>query len=111
MHEASITGLPAMRPLMLEYPDDPNTYGIDDEYLFGSDLLLAPVLREGATDARVLPAEGRAGSRSPRGARSTAGAATACPSRSPRFRCSCAQARSSSGSRSCSTPGRCRDNR
>jgi alpha-glucosidase len=33
---------------MLDYPDDPATYGMDDEYLFGSDLLLAPVLREGA---------------------------------------------------------------
>ena len=49
MHETSATGLPAMRPLMLDYPDDPATYGIDDEYLFGADLLLAPVLREGAT--------------------------------------------------------------
>jgi alpha-glucosidase len=49
MHDTSVTGLPAMRPLVLEYPDDPNTYGMDDEYMFGSDLLLAPVLREGAT--------------------------------------------------------------
>jgi alpha-glucosidase len=48
MHETSVSGLPAMRPLMLDYPDDPATYGMDDEYLFGSDLLLAPVLREGA---------------------------------------------------------------
>ena len=49
MRETSTSGLPAMRPLMLDYPDDPATYGMDDEYLFGSDLLLAPVLREGAT--------------------------------------------------------------
>jgi alpha-glucosidase len=49
MHDTSVTGLPAMRPLMLEYPDDPATYGADDVYLFGQDLLLAPVLREGAT--------------------------------------------------------------
>jgi alpha-glucosidase len=48
MHDTSTSGLPAMRPLMLDYPDDPATYGMDDEYLFGSDLLLAPVLREGA---------------------------------------------------------------
>ncbi len=63
MHETSTSGLPAMRPLMLDYPDDPATYGMDDEYLFGSDLLLAPVLREGATDARLLPAEGHLGRR------------------------------------------------
>jgi alpha-glucosidase len=49
MRAASTTGLPAMRPLLLDYPDDPATYGVDDEYLFGSDLLLAPVLEEGAT--------------------------------------------------------------
>ncbi len=49
MHDTSVTGLPAMRPLMLEYPDDAATYGMDDAYLFGQDLLLAPVLREGAT--------------------------------------------------------------
>ncbi len=59
MHDASITGLPAMRPLMLDYPDDPNTYGVDDEYLFGSDLLLAPVLREGATTRACYLPKGR----------------------------------------------------
>ena len=48
MRDASETGLPAMRPLMLEYPEDESTYGIDDEFLFGSDLLVAPVLWEAA---------------------------------------------------------------
>ena len=59
MHDVSTTGLPAMRPLMLDYPDDPNTYGIDDEYLFGSDLLIAPVLREGATTRACYLPKGR----------------------------------------------------
>jgi alpha-glucosidase len=49
MHDTTLTGLPAMRPLVLEYPDDPATYGLDDQYMFGTDLMLAPVLREGAT--------------------------------------------------------------
>jgi len=49
MHDTTVTGLPAMRPLVLEYPDDPATYGLDDQYMFGGDLMLAPVLREGAT--------------------------------------------------------------
>ena len=53
MHDTTVTGLPAMRPLVLEYPDDPATYGMDDEYLFGTDLLLAPVLREAATSRGV----------------------------------------------------------
>ena len=44
MHDAAETGIPAMRPLMLEYPKDESTYGIDDEFMFGSDLLVAPVL-------------------------------------------------------------------
>ena len=35
-----------MRPLMLEYPDDPETWSIDDSFLFGADLLIAPVLYE-----------------------------------------------------------------
>jgi alpha-glucosidase len=47
MREATETGLPAFRPLVLEYPEDERTYGIDDQYLFGSDLLAAPVMREG----------------------------------------------------------------
>jgi alpha-glucosidase len=53
MEEASRTGLPALRPLVLEYPDDPATYQRQDEFLFGRDLLVAPVLREGATEREV----------------------------------------------------------
>jgi alpha-glucosidase len=57
MRDASESGVPAMRPLLLDYPDDESTYGADDEFLFGSDLLVAPVLREGATSRGVyLPA-------------------------------------------------------
>jgi alpha-glucosidase len=53
MREAAETGLPAMRPLMLEYPEDGTTYGMDDQFLFGSDLLVAPVLRAGLTQRGV----------------------------------------------------------
>lgn len=53
MHEASETGMPAMRPLFLEFPDDERTAKIDDQFLFGPDLLVAPVLWEGA-DTRDL---------------------------------------------------------
>jgi alpha-D-xyloside xylohydrolase len=48
MGEASTTGLPPLRPLFLEFPEDPQAYGIDDSYLFGADLLVAPVLELGA---------------------------------------------------------------
>ena len=46
MAESTRSGLPAMRPLMLEYPDDPQTWGLDDAFMFGGDLLIAPVLHE-----------------------------------------------------------------
>src|SRR5206468_2307721 len=57
MNEAAESGVPAMRPLLLDYSNDEGTYGTDDEFLFGSDLLVAPVLEEGATERGVyLPA-------------------------------------------------------
>ncbi|KRW92167.1 alpha-glucosidase [Alicyclobacillus tengchongensis] len=43
--EASETGVPIMRPLVLEYPDDPATYNLDDQFLVGCDILVAPVCR------------------------------------------------------------------
>jgi alpha-glucosidase len=46
MAESSTTGLPAMRPLVLEYPDDRRTWGLDDAFMLGRDLLVAPVLQE-----------------------------------------------------------------
>lgn len=39
------TGLPMMRALYLEFPEDRNIWQIQDEYLFGSQLLIAPVLK------------------------------------------------------------------
>ncbi|HEX6899188.1 MAG TPA: glycoside hydrolase family 31 protein [Thermoanaerobaculia bacterium] len=50
MWEAGETGLPPMRPLFLEHPEDPGTYDLDSELLFGPDLLVAPVLDEGAKE-------------------------------------------------------------
>lgn len=55
--EAQATGLPAQRALFLPYPDDRETFTIQDQYLYGADLLVAPVIEEGATARRVyLPA-------------------------------------------------------
>jgi alpha-glucosidase len=57
MREASDTGVPALRPLFLEHPEDPRTWSLDDQAFFGRDLLIAPVLTEGATQRDVyLPA-------------------------------------------------------
>jgi alpha-glucosidase len=44
MVDASRTGIPAMRPLMLEYPGDPRFAESSQEFFFGDDLLIAPVL-------------------------------------------------------------------
>ena len=53
MEQASETGLPALRPLFLEFPNDEHVTGISDEFLFGADLLVAPVLHEGAVERVV----------------------------------------------------------
>jgi alpha-glucosidase len=53
MKHASETGLPAMRPLFLNYPDDDKTYDQDDTFLYGDDILAAPVVREGALKRKV----------------------------------------------------------
>ena len=39
-------GLPMLRALFIEYPDDPGSWLVDNEYLFGSDLLVAPLLED-----------------------------------------------------------------
>ncbi|KAJ5375230.1 Aldolase-type TIM barrel [Penicillium concentricum] len=39
-------GTPLMRPLFLEFPDDLNTYAVDTQYMFGPNLLIAPVFTE-----------------------------------------------------------------
>jgi len=51
--EASRTGVPVMRPLWLEYPNDPATYAVENAYLLGRDLLIAPRLVAGAAAYRV----------------------------------------------------------
>ncbi|HEY8900806.1 MAG TPA: TIM-barrel domain-containing protein [Chthoniobacterales bacterium] len=51
------TGLPLMRALWLHYPDDATAAARGDEYLWGRDLLVSPVVERGATERRVyLPA-------------------------------------------------------
>ena len=46
-----------MRPLFMDWPDDPQAWQIEDQYCFGRALLVAPILEEGASQRRVyLPA-------------------------------------------------------
>ena len=43
------------RALLLEYPDDPGAWLVEDEYMFGSNLLVAPMLEEGSGRDVYLP--------------------------------------------------------
>ncbi len=56
--EAAATGLPAQRPLFLHYPDDPALWIVQDQFLYGEDLLVAPVIEAGGNAREViLPGE------------------------------------------------------
>ena len=46
-------GLPVMRPLWFEYPKDEATYGMDDQWLIGGDLLVKPVTAAGVSELSV----------------------------------------------------------
>ncbi|WBX84519.1 alpha-glucosidase [Sphingosinicella microcystinivorans] len=55
--EAAETGLPVQRPLFLHFEDDARTYGIQTAYLYGPDLLVAPVIEADRSDwTAYLPA-------------------------------------------------------
>ena len=46
-----------MRPLYFDFPEDKNTLSVEDAYMFGPDLLVAPVMEEGVSSRSVyLPA-------------------------------------------------------
>lgn len=49
---------PLMRPMAYAFPEDPLCTNIDDEYMFGDALLVAPVLREGVSEREVYLPEG-----------------------------------------------------
>jgi len=51
-YNATKTGLPMMRAMVLEFQDDPNTYDMDDQYMFGDAFLVAPVYT--AIDRRTV---------------------------------------------------------
>jgi alpha-D-xyloside xylohydrolase len=78
MRVAHEQGIPPMRPLFVDFPADPVAWEVDDEFLLGPDVLVAPVLHAGATSREVyLPAgtvwvDPVTGARHPGGQRITA---------------------------------------
>lgn len=56
---ASETGAPVQRPLVFDFQYDATVTAVDDEYLFGRDLLVAPILGAGATARQVYLPAGR----------------------------------------------------
>jgi alpha-glucosidase/alpha-D-xyloside xylohydrolase len=59
VRECTREGLPIMRSLWLHYPDDPIAVARGDQYLWGRDILVAPVVEKGATQRKLyLPRGG-----------------------------------------------------
>lgn len=58
MEEAHEKGTPPMRPLFYDFPEDKNAWEIEDEYMFGPDLLVAPVLYEDQRERTLYLPEG-----------------------------------------------------
>jgi alpha-D-xyloside xylohydrolase len=52
-HVAAAKGWPMLRTLFFEYPDDPTSWTIEDQYMLGANLLVAPLFTDSATSRRV----------------------------------------------------------
>jgi alpha-D-xyloside xylohydrolase len=54
-HDCSANGLPMLRALFIEFPDDPGSWLIDNQYMFGSDMLVAPLFDDSKSRDVYLP--------------------------------------------------------
>ena len=48
-------GVPVIRPLYLDFPDDPTTRSLDDQYMFGDSMMIAPVIQKGPRNIHLPP--------------------------------------------------------
>jgi alpha-D-xyloside xylohydrolase len=55
--ESAAHGWPMLRALLLEFPNDPGVWTVEDEYLYGSDILVAPMMEAGTSRNVYLPGE------------------------------------------------------
>ncbi|PVF92317.1 hypothetical protein CPB86DRAFT_744413 [Serendipita vermifera] len=53
LHKAHVDGTPVLQPLWFQYPQDPNTFPIDLQFLFGDSILVSPVHQENVTDVSI----------------------------------------------------------
>lgn len=58
MDEVSLSGMPVMRPLFFDFYKDKTAWKIEDEYMFGPDILVAPVMEENTSERKVYLPEG-----------------------------------------------------
>ena len=79
MRAAAERGLPPMRPLFVDFPHDPRAWQAEDQFLFGPDLLVAPVLEPGATEREVYLPAGRSWTEAATGASHAGGATVTVP--------------------------------
>ncbi|SES68637.1 glycoside hydrolase family 31 protein [Anaerobranca gottschalkii] len=59
MYHGEKTGLPVMRPLVLHYQQDRETYEINDQFLWGENILVAPILQQGQRARAVYLPKGK----------------------------------------------------
>ena len=58
MRQTHEKGTPVIRPLFYDFPQDTATWDMIDEYLFGPDILVAPVMKQGASNREVYLPDG-----------------------------------------------------
>ena len=58
MEASSRTGEPVMRPLFFDFPEDPKAWETEDAYMFGKDILVAPVMEPGVSQRQVYLPKG-----------------------------------------------------
>ena len=57
--DCSERGLPMLRALFVEFPDDPGAWQVEDQYMFGSDILVAPLFEKNTTGRNVYLPKGK----------------------------------------------------
>lgn len=58
VHQCATTGMPILRALWLHYPDDPKAVACDNQYLWGENILVAPVVEKDVTSRKVYLPQG-----------------------------------------------------